>query len=214
MVPYHSTTLTFPDGHGKNKKQSKQESVPLPPRNQPCDFSSDLYPRSSIGDFSDDGLDEYEQPMSANSSLRYATIDNTEPPQTFAPAVPTVPETVSTSPGSGGRKQSGGVKVLPSIPFSPLKTTVNVQPSSVSQPVPQPRRKKEQKVEQNIKSPAAKTTGTDKVKGGDVAVTSNRDSHMSTTSAKSSHHYFVLEPENNIQELDDYENAVSSPRIV
>jgi len=37
---------------------------------------------------------------------------------------------------------------------------------------------------------------------------------MSTTSAKSSHHYFVLEPENNIQELDDYENAVSSPRIV
>lgn len=215
VTPYYSSTLTFPDSQDK-KKEVKQENAPLPQRNLPSvpsDASNDVFRFSSLSNISDDGLDEYEQPISANSSLRYATIDNNEPPKTFAPAVPTT-EPLTTTADNSQRKKSG-VKVLPSNPFAALQTTRASNAPQVSpQPKPQPRKKREQKSESGKQPSVAKATDSEKVKRDDAAINSNRDSHMSTSSTKSIHHYFVLEPENNSEALDDYENSVSSPRIV
>lgn len=217
VTPYHSTTLTFPEGKEKAEKQS---DVPLPPRNLQTEPNKDTYRMSELTDSSEDGLDEYEQPVSTGSSLRYATIDNNGPPKTFAPSVPAPAEPQNSSPENSGRKKSG-VKVLPSNPFAPFSNSVTASSTSQdsTQPVPQPRKKKEQKLaagKTNVESPTKATPlGVDTTKRID-SCPSNRDSHMSSTSTKSTHHYFVLEPEHNQTDghIDDYENSVSSPRVV
>lgn len=213
VMPYHSTTLKFPEEHSQ-KKEVKQNDKQMSPKNLP-EPNSDTYRMSALTDMGDD-LDEYEQPVSTNSSMRYATLENSEPPKTFAPAVPTTEPKTSLPEG----RKKNGVKVLPSNPFAPFQnaTTASIsQPSS--QPVPQPRKKKEQRTDSNNSdnnSPESKSPGgVTKAKRDEFAT--NRDSHVSTTSTKSSHHYFVLEPEHNqpdSNQLDDYENSVSSPRVV
>lgn len=212
---YHSTSVTDPSIQNRN--------CFLPPRYLPstpdaaCASGEIAYTEIDSHDASHDSLDDYEEPVSAHTSIRYTDLKDASasPPKYRAPHVPST-DTTGNSPKTTPKKN--GVKVLPSNPFVPFTgPQVSQSPDPTTQPTAKPRRKKTQG---NKDSSQSKTTVNsaelDKlgeqelIRRSDV-LASSRDSMTSDSSIKSSHHYFVLEPGHSQM---DYENSVSTPKLV
>jgi len=273
VVPYHSTTLTTPEDIERFKERDASNAdTLLSPRNMLAkddvtdNGSVDGAAANEYGEL--EGQDDYEKPVSTNTSLKYAPI-NHPPPSTLAPAVPTPAQTSDSIPQANAKHIKMGLKVLPSNPlalpkkldssdtegndspaspkyltasnyYSPMNTlsgnqanaNVNTAPTS-GQPTPRPRNRKDSRdvdapsnpapaVAQKPAPPAKdnifkfSNTASPNVPGvnknlGNTEMAANRDSLMSDTSVRSSHHYYVLEPN---QDKSDYENSVSSPKLV
>lgn len=205
---YHSASVT-------DQKIHNRETV-LSPRNLPIGTGSpsddsDYLTQDSQDASHDDSLDDYEEPISAKTSVRYADVKENAPPDHLAPGVP---ETTVQKP----MPKKNAVKVLPSNPFTSFGAAAPVPLSpEPAQPIAKPRRKKNTdtngspETSPNINSTSSSKLGEQElVKRSDV-LASNRDSAVSDSSVKSSHHYFVLEPDHSHM---DYENSVSSSKLV
>ncbi|XP_045166749.2 uncharacterized protein LOC123530110 [Mercenaria mercenaria] len=208
---YASTSMTDPSIHNRETPRNL-----LPATGNGSGSSDDYYLTTDSHDSShDDTLDDYEEPVSANPSIRYTDLKDASPPEHNAPDVPQATN-VNITPTTTPKKN--GVKVLPSNPFAPFGSTTESQSpgSDSTQPIAKPRRKKDRNIKESPEtnpresSASGKQGANELVRRTDVLV-SNRDSAMSDTSTKSSHHYFVLEPDHTHM---DYENSVSTPKLV
>ena len=210
---YASTSMTDSNIHNRETLLSPRNLLPATGNgNGPAD--DNYLTADSIASSHDGSLDDYEEPVSSYNSIRYSDLTDASPPEHSAPDVP--PETFVKSAKKTTPKKTG-IQVLPSNPFAPFGSTQDLQSSNSAQPIAKPRRKKTDTADLTKESNArAKSSASDKqgemelIKRSDV-MASNRDSAMSDTSTKSSHHYFVLEPDHDHM---DYENSVSSPKLV
>lgn len=205
---YHSASVTDPKIHDRETFLT-QKNLQSGAGNESADGA---YITSDSLDASNDSLDDYEEPISANTSLRYAQIDINTPPGHQAPQVPIMASEKKLLP-------KNAVNVFPSNPFVPFKDTnkSDDETDGVTQPIAKPRRRKDQ-TSDDMQESLPMTDGATSGKMADNEIlkrtdlmAGNRDSAMSDSSAKSSHHYFVLEPDHTKM---DYENAVSSPKLV
>ncbi|WAR25583.1 hypothetical protein MAR_011287 [Mya arenaria] len=171
VTPYHTTSITTNEDIQRFKDRDLSNADTLPSSRNLLANSTSETPIVNTDTFAEDvddfgeieGQDDYEQPVSANTSVRYAAIDH-GPPKTVAPAVPTSGSSIT--PPTQSKHKKVGLKVLPSNPLSPILslasperesemsgndavTSTNSTMSDVNstaspaQPVPRPRSRKE-----------------------------------------------------------------------
>ncbi|KAH3821001.1 hypothetical protein DPMN_122754 [Dreissena polymorpha] len=234
VTPYHTTTITTDADLNRMKRNEMRSSdISLPPRFLSRDLNRGSAER--ITDLDEESVqDDYELPISANASLKYASLDNEPepPPSTPAPAVPSAEST----PNTQAKHKKMAVKVLPSNPLPHVSATSNSTSGATSStpasgPVPTPRKRadmnsdssKSETDEQaqttiNHNSRISQSLSTNdrvtQMKDSEKASVS-RDSCVSESSAKSSHHYYVLEKDENDRKDDfDYANSISPGQLV
>ncbi|XP_060600536.1 uncharacterized protein LOC132753977 isoform X2 [Ruditapes philippinarum] len=210
---YASTSMTDTNVHNRETILTPRNLPPLT-GNGSGSPDDNYLTAESIESSHDGSLDDYEEPVSTYNSIRYTDLTDGAPPEHNAPDVP--PETnVKSAPKTTPKKN--GIQVLPSNPFKPFGSSQDLQSSDSIQPIAKPRRKKtgvddvSQETNPRAVSAASEKQGEMELLKRSDAMASNRDSAMSDSSTKSSHHYFVLEPDHDHM---DYENSVSSPKLV
>lgn len=212
---YHSTSLADPSIHNRDSAQKQLQS-----KTGSGNTSADsTYLTTDSSDVPhNESLDDYEEPISTHTSVRYSDMDDILPPYQMAPKVPETdkPSSPATSPATVPKKK--GVKVLPSNPLSTPSSKEPPVSAEPTQPIAKPRRNKQPN--SNEASPDNNSRGVAEtdvklsengVVGKADLLSNNRDSTVSDRSTKSSHHYFVLEPGHSQM---DYENSVSTSKLV
>lgn len=210
---YHSTTLT--DSNINQKDMQLMQKIAQSKIGSGNESAVGVYFTKESADIqNDEGLDDYEEPVSAHNSIRYTDVHDPLPPYQTAPDVP---ET-SNTPSNSSAPLKTGVKVLPSNPLAPTTKIEPLDSANSEQPIAKPRRKKRPNSAEASPAVKDKTSVKSDVKLAEKQIAKraellsiNRDSTISDSSTKSSHHYFVLEPGHTAM---DYENSVSSSKVV
>ena len=194
---YHSSPVINASSLG-NGDIHNSETL-LSPRRFMSQHRIESNPNSYVsGDsYEDTEQDDYEQPISATSSLRYSKLNKNDTPDQIAPSPP------SNTNSLQGQTRA---QIVNQPSSSRGISNNNMDPST---PTPSPRRPK--KGISNGNDNIEGDTGKPKAPEVNKVLVGPRDSTLSDASTKSSHHYFVLEPGSDRM---DYENSVSPSKQV